>query len=418
MLQAALRLRHRAPPLGLRAVPAPAARGPAVRRGRRRRPRARRDRGVPVRRRRARVPARRDVVDEPTLDWLADYRFTGDIWGYAEGETYFPYSPLLVVESTFAEAVLLETVLLSIYNHDSRDRLGRVPDDAGGRRPAVHRDGLAAHPRGGRGRGRAGGVRRRLRRHLEPRGPAPVRRPDGRHQRALASRCCTTPRRTPSARRSTSLGKGTTLLVDTYDIAEAVRLGGRGRRAGARRGPASTPATSAVLAHQVRAQLDELGATEHPDRRHQRPRRVRDRRRWRRRRSTGTASAPSWSPAAATRPAASSTSWSPARTTTGDAGRRWPRRATTRSRSAAASTPCAGATRDGVAEAEVVGIGTPPVDDGDDRPLLVAAGPRRRGGRPRRPRGRPRAAPRARAELPLAARQMSRGEPVIPTPST
>src|SRR4051794_12648142 len=60
-----------------------------------------------------------DVVDEPTVAWLADYHFSGDVWGYAEGEAYFPHSPLLVVESTFAEAVLLETVLLSIYNHDS-----------------------------------------------------------------------------------------------------------------------------------------------------------------------------------------------------------------------------------------------------------------------------------------------------------
>ena len=59
------------------------------------------------------------IVDEPTLAYLADYRFRGDIWGYPEGETYFPYSPLMVVESTFADAVLLETVLLSIYNHDS-----------------------------------------------------------------------------------------------------------------------------------------------------------------------------------------------------------------------------------------------------------------------------------------------------------
>ena len=59
------------------------------------------------------------VVDEPTLAWLADYRFSGDVWGYPEGEVYFPYSPLVIVESTFAEAVVLETVLLSIYNHDS-----------------------------------------------------------------------------------------------------------------------------------------------------------------------------------------------------------------------------------------------------------------------------------------------------------
>src|SRR3954453_4417183 len=59
------------------------------------------------------------VVDEPTLQWLAEYHFSGDVWGYPEGETYFPYSPLVVVEATFAEAVLMGAVLLSIYNHDS-----------------------------------------------------------------------------------------------------------------------------------------------------------------------------------------------------------------------------------------------------------------------------------------------------------
>src|SRR5690606_14288291 len=59
------------------------------------------------------------VVDEQTLAWLADYEFTGNIWGYPEGEIYLPYSPLVVVEASFAEAVLLETLLLSIYNHDS-----------------------------------------------------------------------------------------------------------------------------------------------------------------------------------------------------------------------------------------------------------------------------------------------------------
>ena len=59
------------------------------------------------------------MVDAATADWLADFRFRGDIWGYPEGEVYFPGSPLLIVESTFAEGVVLETVLLSIYNHDS-----------------------------------------------------------------------------------------------------------------------------------------------------------------------------------------------------------------------------------------------------------------------------------------------------------
>src|SRR6476620_2780384 len=63
--------------------------------------------------------SRAGVVDDATLERLAGWQFRGDIWGYPEGEVYFPSSPLMVVESTFAEAVLLETLLLSILNHDS-----------------------------------------------------------------------------------------------------------------------------------------------------------------------------------------------------------------------------------------------------------------------------------------------------------
>src|SRR5580700_7016486 len=61
---------------------------------------------------------RAEIVDRPTLEFLRDYRFSGDIWGYAEGDCYFPGSPILVVEGTFAEAVILETLALSIFNHD------------------------------------------------------------------------------------------------------------------------------------------------------------------------------------------------------------------------------------------------------------------------------------------------------------
>ncbi len=60
-----------------------------------------------------------NVVDSKTIEWLSSYRFSGDIDAYREGEIYFPYSPVLSVESTFAEAVLLETVILSILNFDS-----------------------------------------------------------------------------------------------------------------------------------------------------------------------------------------------------------------------------------------------------------------------------------------------------------
>ncbi len=59
------------------------------------------------------------VVRRPTLDWLANYAFRGDVWGYQEGEAYFPGSPLLMVEGSFAECVVLETLILSVLNYDS-----------------------------------------------------------------------------------------------------------------------------------------------------------------------------------------------------------------------------------------------------------------------------------------------------------
>src|SRR3954465_4128976 len=60
-----------------------------------------------------------DVVDDATAAYLRTYRFTGDIDGYPEGELYFPHSPILTVTGTFAEAVVLETFVLSVLNHDS-----------------------------------------------------------------------------------------------------------------------------------------------------------------------------------------------------------------------------------------------------------------------------------------------------------
>ena len=59
------------------------------------------------------------VIDPETADWLAGYRFTGDIDGDAEGEAFFPDTPVLSVTGTFAECVLLETLMLSVLNHDS-----------------------------------------------------------------------------------------------------------------------------------------------------------------------------------------------------------------------------------------------------------------------------------------------------------
>src|SRR6266487_2137962 len=75
------------------------------------------------------------VTDEAALRYLESYSFTGDIWGYAEGDCYFPGSPILVVEATFAEAVVLETLVLSVLNHDSAiaSAASRMVTAAGGR---------------------------------------------------------------------------------------------------------------------------------------------------------------------------------------------------------------------------------------------------------------------------------------------
>ena len=87
-------------------------------------------------------------LDPATLDYLAAYRFDGDIDGYPEGELFFPGSPVLTVTGTVrhrgdpgdAGAVDPEPRL--------RDRLRGRPDGVGRRRPPADRDGFPAHPRG------------------------------------------------------------------------------------------------------------------------------------------------------------------------------------------------------------------------------------------------------------------------------
>ena len=75
------------------------------------------------------------VVGDAMLNWLADFRFSGNITGYAEGEIYFPNSPIMQVEATFAEAVILETYLLSVLNYDTAvaSAASRMIAVAGGR---------------------------------------------------------------------------------------------------------------------------------------------------------------------------------------------------------------------------------------------------------------------------------------------
>lgn len=201
-----------------------------------------------------------EVVNAQTLDWLADYRFTGDVWGYPEGEVYFPYSPLLIVESTFAEAVLLETLFLSIYNHDSAiaTAASRMTMMAGDR-PCIEMGSRRTHELAAAASARAAYVV-----GFTTTSNLAARQRYGVPTAGTSAHSFTLLHDTEEdafRAQVTSLGKGTSLLVDTYDIEEAVRLGVEiaGPELGAVR---IDSGDLGVLAHRVRRQLDDLGATE------------------------------------------------------------------------------------------------------------------------------------------------------------
>ncbi|MGY1451935.1 nicotinate phosphoribosyltransferase [Streptomyces sp. SS8] len=200
----------------------------------------------------------RDVVDEPTLDWLAGYRFRGDISGYPEGEVYFPGSPVMRVEGTFAECVLLETVILSILNHDSAvaAAASRMAVAARGR-PLIEMGARRTHELSAVAAARAayvGGFSTTSDLAAGFRYGIPTAGTS-----AHAFTLLHDTERDAFTAQVESMGSGTTLLVDTYDVAEAVRTAVEvaGTGLGAVR---IDSGDLLLLAHRVRQQLDELGA--------------------------------------------------------------------------------------------------------------------------------------------------------------
>lgn len=200
----------------------------------------------------------RGIVDEPTLEWLARYRFSGDIWGYPEGEVYFPGSPVLRVEGSFAECVLLETVILSILNHDSAiaAAASRMSAAAGGRR-LIEMGARRTHELAAVAASRAayvGGfdstsdLAAGFRYGIPTVGTS-----------AHAFTLLHDSERDAFQAQVETLGRGTTLLVDTYDVTEAVRTAVE--VAGPELGAVRIDSGDLLLvAHRVRSQLDELGA--------------------------------------------------------------------------------------------------------------------------------------------------------------
>ena len=201
----------------------------------------------------------RRIVDEPTLEWLAGYRFRGEVLGYPEGEVYFPGSPIMRVEGSFAECVVLETVVLSILNHDSAvaAAASRMAVAAGGR-PLVEMGARRTHELGAVAASRAayvGGFASTSDLAAGFRYGIPT---VGTSAHAFTLLHDT--ERDAFTAQIESLGRDTTLLVDTYDVAEAVRAAVD--VAGVTLGSVRIDSGDLLLvAHRVRAQLDELGAT-------------------------------------------------------------------------------------------------------------------------------------------------------------
>ena len=198
------------------------------------------------------------VVDSRTLDFLSDYRFTGSIRGYAEGECFFPGSPLLVVEGTFAESVVLETVVLSILNHDSAiaSAASRMTNAAGDR-PCIEMGSRRTHEWAAVAAARAAYIA-----GFAATSNLEAGRTYGIPTQGTSAHSFTLlhdDERAAFVAQVESLGVGTTLLVDTYDVTAAVRLAVE--VAGVELGAVRLDSGDLLVqARQVRAQLDALGA--------------------------------------------------------------------------------------------------------------------------------------------------------------
>lgn len=205
--------------------------------------------------------SREKIVSDDCLDYLKDYRFKGRIRGYAEGECYFESSPLLQVEGTFAECVLLETLLLSILNHDCAvaSAASRMTIAAHGR-PCVDMGARRTHERSAVSAARAayiGGFKGTSCLEAGKRYGIPTIGTAA-HSFTLIHDSEEDAFRAQLA----NLGSGTTLLVDTYDVQRAVKRGVKlAREAGGELGCVRLDSGDLVAeAFKVRALLDSLDA--------------------------------------------------------------------------------------------------------------------------------------------------------------
>jgi nicotinate phosphoribosyltransferase len=199
------------------------------------------------------------VIDRATCEWLSSYRFTGSIDGYAEGEAYFPGSPVLVVEGSFAECVVLETLILSVLNHDSAIATAAARMIcAAGERPCIEMGSRRTHEWAAVASARAAYIA-----GFAASSNLAAGKKWGVPTTGTAAHAFTLvhdDEEVAFATQVDALGRDTTLLVDTYDVEEGIRraVAAAGPELGAIR---LDSGDLLPLAHRARQLLDELGAT-------------------------------------------------------------------------------------------------------------------------------------------------------------
>ena len=193
------------------------------------------------------------------LDWLAGYRFSGDVDGYAEGDLYFPGSPVLTVRAPFAEGVVLETLALSVLNHDSAIASAAARMVAAAcERPCIEMGSRRTHEEAAVAAARAAyqvGFASTSNLEAGRRYGVPTTGTS-----AHAFTLLHDDERSAFQAQVNALGPGTTLLVDTYDVDQGIRTAvevAGPELGGIRLDSGDLP----TLATHARELLDSLGAT-------------------------------------------------------------------------------------------------------------------------------------------------------------
>ncbi len=205
-----------------------------------------------------------DFLSEETKDYLCNYSFSGQIDGYREGELYFPYSPILTVRGTFAECVILETIILSILNSDSAvaSAASRMVTAADGR-PIMEMGSRRTNERAAVSAARAAyiaGFTSTSNMEAAKQYGIPAAGTSAHAWMLLHLDSNGVPDEEAAFRSQiASLGPDTTLLVDTFDITRGVEkaLEVAGTELG---GVRIDSGDLGIVSRQVRKQLDEAGA--------------------------------------------------------------------------------------------------------------------------------------------------------------